>query len=139
MPDKPNSIDAYLATVSRDRRPTLQDLRRSIRRAIPTAQECISYGMPAFRVEGGIVAGFAETQEGYSYYPFSGQTLAELAGELHEQRGTKSALHFSAKEPIPVGLLRRLLDTRLAEIRRKSSRRSGPPSKAPRPRSKRRT
>jgi uncharacterized protein YdhG (YjbR/CyaY superfamily) len=119
MREKPETIDAYLATVGRHRRQPLENLRRAIHRVVPAAQECISYGMPAFRVEGGIVAGFAATKDGYSYYPFSGQTLSELSNEVARYRGTKSALHFSAKQPLPARLLRTLLDTRLAEIRRK--------------------
>jgi len=120
MREKPKTIDAYLAALSPGRRQALQSLRRAIRRVLPAAEECISYGMPAFRADGGIVAGFAATKEGYSYYPFSGQTLSELADALGGRKRTKSALHFSAKQPIPATLLRKLLDTRLAEIRGRS-------------------
>jgi uncharacterized protein YdhG (YjbR/CyaY superfamily) len=118
MRDKVETIDAYLAAVRSDRRRLLQDLRRAIRRAVPAAEECISYGMPAFRVEGGIVAGFAATKDGCSYYPFSGQTLSELASEVAAYEGTKSSLHFSVERPLPVTLLRQLVRARLAEIRR---------------------
>jgi uncharacterized protein YdhG (YjbR/CyaY superfamily) len=122
MRDKPETIDAYLATLRRDRRGPLESLRRAVRRVVPAAEECISYGIPAFRVEGGIVAGFAATKDGYSYYPFSGQTLAELASEVGEFQGTKSSLHFWAERPLPVTLLRKLLRARLAEIRRRRPR-----------------
>jgi uncharacterized protein YdhG (YjbR/CyaY superfamily) len=133
MRDKAETIDAYLAAVRPDRRRTLQDLRRAIRRVVPAAQEQISYGIPAFRVEGGVVAGFAATKDGYSYYPFSGQTLSELASEVAEYKGTKSSLHFSVEQPLPVTLLRKLLRARLAEIRRGGAR-----ANAPRPRQKKR-
>ncbi len=119
MPAKLKTIHAYLAALERHRRPVLERLRHTILRAIPAAEECISYGMPAFRVEGGIVGGFAATKDGYSYYPFSGQTLAELASELDGYQRTKSALHFSADQPLPSSLVRKLLATRLAEIRRR--------------------
>jgi uncharacterized protein YdhG (YjbR/CyaY superfamily) len=120
--DKVETIDAYLAAVRSDRRRLLQDLRRAIRRAVPAAEECISYGMPAFRVEGGIVAGFAATKDGCSYYPFSGQTLSELASEVAAYEGTKSSLHFSVERPLPVTLLCKLVRARLAEIRRAGAR-----------------
>jgi uncharacterized protein YdhG (YjbR/CyaY superfamily) len=120
--DKVETIDAYLAAVRPDRRRLLQDLRRAIRRAVPAAEECISYGMPAFRVEGGIVAGFAATKDGCSYYPFSGQTLSELASEVAAYEGTKSSLHFSVERPLPATLLRKLVRARLAEIRRAGAR-----------------
>jgi uncharacterized protein YdhG (YjbR/CyaY superfamily) len=119
MHDKPRTIDAYLVGIQRGRRRPLEDLRRTIGRVVPAVQECISYGMPAFRVEGGIVAGFAATKAGYSYYPFSGQTLSELSDEVEGYKGTKSVLHFSAKQPLPVSLVRKLLKARLAEIRHK--------------------
>jgi uncharacterized protein YdhG (YjbR/CyaY superfamily) len=116
---KPKNIDDYLATLSRARRLPLDRLRRAIRRAVPHAEECISYGIPAFKVDGGIFAGFAATRDGYSFYPFSGQTLHELADDVAGYQGTRSALHVSVGHALPARLLRKLLDTRLAEIRRK--------------------
>ncbi len=117
MRGKPETIDAHLATIQPDRRRPLENLRRAVARLVPAAEECISYGVPAFRVEGGVVAGFAATKDGYSYYPFSARTLAELGDEVAQYEGTKSSLHFSAKRPLPAALLRRLVRTRLAEIR----------------------
>jgi uncharacterized protein YdhG (YjbR/CyaY superfamily) len=122
MREKPDTIDAYLTTLERERRPPLDQLRRAIRRRVPAAEECISYGMPAFRVDGGVVAGFAATKDGYSYYPFSGQTLAVLKSELLGFEGTKSSLHFTVERPLPVTLLRKLLQTRLTEIQRRQAR-----------------
>jgi uncharacterized protein YdhG (YjbR/CyaY superfamily) len=119
VPKKQTSIDAYLSALDPDRRAPLERLRRTVHRMLPDVQECISYGMPAFRVPGGVVGGFAVTKRGYSYYPFSGQTLSELAEEVSAFSRTKSALHFAAKQPLTAGLLRKLLDARLAEIRRK--------------------
>jgi uncharacterized protein YdhG (YjbR/CyaY superfamily) len=123
MPGKPKTIDDYLTALGRDQRLPLARLRQAIRRAVPAAQECISYGMPAFRAAGGIVAGFAATQDGYSYYPFSGQILAELGDDLAGYQRTKSALHFSASQPLPSSLLRKLLEARLSEIRRRRTQR----------------
>jgi uncharacterized protein YdhG (YjbR/CyaY superfamily) len=109
-------IKGYLATVPTDRCALLEQLRRVIRRAVPSARECISYAMPAFRVEGGVVAGFAVTKTGASYYPFSGQTLDGMAAELNGYSRTKSALHFSAERPLSVALVRKLIAARMAEI-----------------------
>jgi uncharacterized protein YdhG (YjbR/CyaY superfamily) len=121
MPAKPKTIDAYLAAMRPDLRAPLEKLRQSIHREVPAAEECISYGMPAFRVPGGIVGGFAATKNGYSYYPFSGQTLSELAEDVSAFAHTKSALHLSAKRPLPAALLRKLIAARLAEIGRKQA------------------
>jgi uncharacterized protein YdhG (YjbR/CyaY superfamily) len=71
--------------------------------------------MPAFRLEGRIVAGFAATAKGCSYFPFSGSTLGTLAAELEDYGGTKSSLHFDPAEPLPTTLVRKLIKTRIAE------------------------
>jgi uncharacterized protein YdhG (YjbR/CyaY superfamily) len=110
-----SKIDGYLATVSGDRRAALEDLRKTIRSIVPRAEECISYGMPAYRVDGAIVAGFRATAKGCSYYPFSGTTLRTLAGALGGYDKTKGALHFRPDEPLPAPLVRKLLETRIAE------------------------
>jgi hypothetical protein len=64
MVRKPTSIDEYLATVSGQKRVALDELRKAIRTVVPKAEECISYGMPAFRLDGKVVGGFAATAKG---------------------------------------------------------------------------
>ena len=113
-----NPIDEYLASVPLDRRRALERLRRTIRSVLPDAEECLSYSMPAFRQGGHVVAGFLATQKGCSYYPFSGTTLGTLASELEGYDRTKSALHFTPEHPLPAALVRKLIDTRLAETKR---------------------
>jgi len=112
--DKP-TIDAYLASVRVDKRAALEKLRKTIRSIIPRAEECISYGLPAYRLNGAIVAGFNATAKGCSYYPFSGTTLRTLAEDLRGYSKTKSALHFQPDEPLPTALVRKLLKARIAE------------------------
>jgi uncharacterized protein YdhG (YjbR/CyaY superfamily) len=112
---KPATIDEYLASVGNEQRAVLAALRRTIKKIIPRAEECISYGMPAFRLDGPVVAGFAATARGGSYYPFSGTTLATLAAELGDRSRTKSAVHFSVDAPLPAALVRKLIRARVAE------------------------
>jgi uncharacterized protein YdhG (YjbR/CyaY superfamily) len=109
-------IDDYLAPLPRDRRVALQKLRRTLRAIVPEAEECISYGIPAFRLDGKVVAGFAATQAGCSYFPFSGSTLGDLSKALDGYSRTKSSLHFSPSKGLPEALVRRLVRTRRAEI-----------------------
>jgi uncharacterized protein YdhG (YjbR/CyaY superfamily) len=123
MSEKLGNIDEYLGTVNPERRAALEKLRRTILTILPNAEECISYSMPAFRFEGHVVAGFLATKAGCSYFPFSGTTLATLAEELARYETTKSALHFDAKRPLPAKLVKKLLKTRVAEIRATVSRR----------------
>jgi uncharacterized protein YdhG (YjbR/CyaY superfamily) len=112
---KPSTIDAYLSNVRGERRAALDDLRRKIHSAIPEAEECISYGMPAFRLNGTVVAGFSATARGCSYFPFSGTTLRTLARDVAAYDRTKSALHFGPGKPLPAALVRKLIKARAAE------------------------
>ncbi len=110
-------MDEYLATLTDDRRAALEKLRQTIRKIIPKAEECMSYGIPAFRLDNVVVAGFAATKAGCSYFPFSGSTLATLAADLEGYDMTKSALHFRPDKSLPVTLVRKLLRTRIAEVK----------------------
>jgi uncharacterized protein YdhG (YjbR/CyaY superfamily) len=112
------TIDDYLALVTGKRRAALDALRRTIRSIVPDAEECISYGIPAFRVHGRVVGGFAATADGGSYYSFSGRTLDSLAPDLTGYSRTKSALHFGPGRTLPAALVRKLLRARMAESRR---------------------
>jgi uncharacterized protein YdhG (YjbR/CyaY superfamily) len=115
MPAVPTTIDAYLAKVKGPQRVALDQLRKTIRAVVPQAEECISYRIPAFRLDGRIVAGFAATAKGCSYFPFSGSTLRTLADELGDYEQTKSSLHFDPAAPLPRTLVRKLIEARLAE------------------------
>jgi uncharacterized protein YdhG (YjbR/CyaY superfamily) len=115
MTKKSTTIDVYLATVSGDKRTALDKLRKTIRKIVPKADECISYGIPAFRLDGAVVAGFGATAKGCSYYPFSGSTLGALAGDLGGYDMTRSALHFRPDKPLPATLVRKLIKARIAE------------------------
>jgi uncharacterized protein YdhG (YjbR/CyaY superfamily) len=112
-----SKTDNYLATITGDKRAALDALRKTIRSIVPRAEECISYGMPAFRLDGRVIAGFKATAKGCSYYPFSGTTLQTLAGDLEGYGETKSALHFGPDEPLPATLVRKLIKARIAEPR----------------------
>src|ERR1700722_6439318 len=129
MATRETPIDAYLAQVSEPRRTALEKLRATIRTIIPLAEECLSYKIHAFRVDGKIIAGFAATAKGCSYFPFSGSTLKTLASHLHAHGGTKSALHFDPAKGLAPSLVRRLIRARLPEGRKSSAparpRRSG--------------
>jgi uncharacterized protein YdhG (YjbR/CyaY superfamily) len=114
---KPSTIDDYLNSVPEDRRRALQDLRAKIRSVIPDAKECISYRIPAFRLNGVVVAGFCATAQGCSYFPFSGSTLMTLARDISRYDQTKGSLHFSSDEPLPAALVRKLIKARIAETK----------------------
>jgi uncharacterized protein YdhG (YjbR/CyaY superfamily) len=109
-------IDSYLAGVSEPKRSTLQQLRQCVLDVIPDAEECISYGLPAFKVQGKVVAGFGAFKNHLSYLPHSGSVLPALAADLAGFEGTKGSLHFPVDKPLPLVLVNKLVTTRLREL-----------------------
>ena len=109
-------IDDYLASTKSPQRETLEKLRSIILEIVPEAEEVISYNLPAFKVGKGIVAGFAATKAGCSYYPFSGSTLTTLSDSVSQYKQSKGALQFAADKTLPKTLVRKLIKERLREI-----------------------
>ena len=108
-----DEVDAYLNGLEEPQRSTLAALRRSIRAVVPDAEECISYGVPAFRVDGKVVAGFAAFKNHLAYLPHSGEVLTRLASRLGGYERTKGSLHFPLDEPLPDDLVRSLVNAKL--------------------------
>ncbi|MFP2912149.1 SRPBCC domain-containing protein [Pyxidicoccus sp. 3LFB2] len=114
---EPQPIDAYLANVSDPAaKKTLAALRLQLRKLLPGATESISYRMPTFKVDGNAVAGFAFFKTHCGYYPFSGGVVPVLASELDGYTTSKSGITFPPDKPLPVKLVKKLVQTRLAEI-----------------------
>jgi uncharacterized protein YdhG (YjbR/CyaY superfamily) len=111
-------VDEYLNAVDEPKRTTLRALRQAIVEIIPDAEQVISYRVPAFRVDGKSVAGFAAFKDHLSYLPFSGSVLQELGDELDGYTMTKSALHFPVDSPLPTSLVKKLIGARLEQIGR---------------------
>lgn len=110
-------IDEYLATVEDlDQRRALEELRRQILAVVPDAEQCISYGMPAFRVGGKVVAGFAAFTRHLSYLPHSSAVLSELGDDLSSWTTTKGSLHFTPEHPLPDEVVERLLAVRRSQL-----------------------
>jgi uncharacterized protein YdhG (YjbR/CyaY superfamily) len=106
-------VDRYLQGIEEPKRSTLEALRHTILEIVPDAEQVISYKVPAFRVQGRIVAGFAAFKDHLSYLPFSGSVLPRLANELEGYTMTKSALHFPVDRPLPKTLVEKLVAARL--------------------------
>src|SRR5664280_1041163 len=92
-------IDGYLAGVGEPKRSTLQQLRQCVLDVIPDAEECISYGLPAFKVQGKAVAGFGAFRNHLSYLPHSASALPELAADLAGARGGHQRVAALSREP----------------------------------------
>ena len=109
-------IDDYLAGLDDPGRSTLEALRRSILAVVPEAEQCISYGMPAFRVDGSVVAGFAAFKKHLSYLPHSGQVLADVGEAVAGYDATPGSLHFAFDQPLPDELVRALVEAKLRRL-----------------------
>lgn len=111
------SVAAYLKAQPAAHRTMLEQVRHAIARALPQAEEAISYKMPAFRMNGHVVIYFAGFTTHYSIYPASDVLLAAFPGELEKRRVSKGTLRFSFSEPVPEELIERIARFRATEIR----------------------
>jgi uncharacterized protein YdhG (YjbR/CyaY superfamily) len=113
---KPTTIDEYLAGVTDEQRAALQKLRKIIRSAAPRAEECISYSIPAFRLDG-LLVGFGATATHCAFYPMSSSTVAAHQDDLKAYDTSKGTIRFQPDRPLPAALVRKLVKARIAENR----------------------
>ena len=109
-------IDGYLAALDEPKRSTLERLRESILEVVPAAEQCLAYRVPAFKVDGKTVAGFAAFKDHLSYLPHSGAVLAALGDEVAGYETSKGSLKFAVDKPIPKRLVKKLIRTRMREL-----------------------
>lgn len=107
-----SEIDEYLAALEEPKRGTLSALRRTILEVLPEAEEGMSYGLPAFKVRGKVIAGFGAFKNHLSFLPHSGSVFPELGDELAGFVKSSGALRFPVDTPLPKALVQRLVETR---------------------------
>jgi uncharacterized protein YdhG (YjbR/CyaY superfamily) len=117
--NKPKSIDEYLKPLDHAQRTALEKLRKDIEAAAPNAQECISYGVPGFRLNGQLLVSFGAAAKHCSFYPGSYPIEANRA-ELKKYETSKGTIRFSAVEPLPSTLVRKLVKSRIGQQAAKS-------------------
>jgi uncharacterized protein YdhG (YjbR/CyaY superfamily) len=111
--NKPKTHDDYLAAVTEDKRAALQKLRKAIKRAAPKAEECISYQVPAFRLNGKFLVAYGAAKNHCAFYP--GTTVKALKDDLKGYDTSKGTIRFSADKPLPAALVRKLIRLRIEE------------------------
>jgi len=114
---KPRTIDEYLTQVQADQRTVLEKLRQAILAVAPGAEECISYGIPAFRLNGCSLVFFGAWANHCALYPGSSATLKKFRDCLKDFRISKGTIRFSPDNPIPTPLVKKLVKARMAENR----------------------
>jgi uncharacterized protein YdhG (YjbR/CyaY superfamily) len=109
-------VDAYLATLPPAQRDALQRVREAVGRVVPDAVETISYGMPAFKLNGRFLVSFAGWKAHCSLYPLTDTFVNAHQDELKGYQRTKGSLHFTPEAPLPDVLLEGLVLARRADL-----------------------
>ena len=120
MKPPPKSIDHYLVDQTEEVRITLEKLRHTILTTAPGAVEVISYGMPAFKLNGYMLVGFAAFKKHCSLFPWNGHTVEEFAKELKNYTTSKGTIQFTLEKPLPVALVKKIVKARIQDIKTKS-------------------
>jgi len=110
------TVDDYIASQPESVQGVLERVRNTIRKALPAADEVISYKIPTYKLPGGPVLYFAAWKEHYSLYPASRLVLAEFRDDLASYEVRKSTIRFSLTEPVPVKLIGRIAKFRAKEV-----------------------
>ena len=108
-------IDQYLGALEEPKRTTLAGLRQTILDILPEAEQGIAYGLPAFKVRGKTIAGFAAFKNHLSYLPHSGSVFPQLKDELKGYSTSSGALRFGIDQPLPAPLVEKLIAVRLKQ------------------------
>jgi uncharacterized protein YdhG (YjbR/CyaY superfamily) len=108
------TIDEYLRSLSSDKRAALQKLRVAIKSAAPKAEECISYQVPAFRLDGKMLVWFGAATNHCSFFP-GALPIQVHQDALKSYKTSKGTIRFAPDQPLPSTLVRKLVKTRIAE------------------------
>jgi 3-methyladenine DNA glycosylase AlkD/uncharacterized protein YdhG (YjbR/CyaY superfamily) len=122
---KPSTIDEYLADVNAEQRRVLETLRQTIRAVAPEAEECISYGLAAFRLNGRPLVAFGAFANHCAFYPMSSATVGVFRKQLKDFETSKGTIRFASDKPLPMTLVKKLVKARMmdngGEARRKTA------------------
>lgn len=116
--DKPKNIDQYIEGFPKDRQILLEQIRKTIKDAVPFAEEAISYGIPAFKFNS-IAVWFAGYKNHIGLYPMYGMEKYKDEMEIYKGKGTKSTLQFSYDKPLPLAFITKLVKYKFGKANNK--------------------
>ena len=108
-------IDEYLAKIDEPQRAELERVRQIVKRAVPEAEEVISYGMPVFKYRGQYLIGFTAFKNHLSLFPAS-HPIEVLKDQLGEFELSKGTIQFTLEHPVPESIIKELVNIRLIDI-----------------------
>lgn len=111
----PKTVDDYIASQPEAAQPALTQVRNAICKALPSAEEGISYNIPTYKLDGAMVIYFAGWKQHYSLYPAGARLLAAFKDELAAYEINKSTIRFPLSAPVPVKLIQRIVKFRVTE------------------------
>lgn len=114
-------VDAYIDALAEDRREPMRQIRETIRAAAPDATEVITYRMPGFRSGTSFLVSYDAYKRHYSLFPWNDEMVAELGDEIAPHVKGRGTLQFSASEPLPRDLIRRIVEIRVRQLAAESS------------------
>jgi uncharacterized protein YdhG (YjbR/CyaY superfamily) len=123
------SVDEYISSQPKAVQGALKRVRSAIRKAIPEAEEVISYKIPAYRLHGRVVIYFAGWSQHYSLYPGAGHVVAAFEDSLAPYEVSKGTIRFPISEPVPVKLIERIAKFRAKEVASRVKASSAAPKK----------
>ena len=123
------SVDEYIASQPEAVRGVLERVRSAIRRAVPEAEEAISYQIPGYKLHGGPVLYFAGWRRHYSLYPATDRVLAAFKVDLASYEVNKRTIRFPLSEPVPVKLIERIAKLRAKEVAERAKAKAAAPKK----------
>lgn len=115
MREKFATFDESMAALPEDQRAALEKVRKAVHAAAPGAEECISYGLAAFRFRGKLLVALGATANHCAFYLMSGSIVAAHDDELAGYDTSKGTIRFPPSEPIPAALVRKLVKARIVE------------------------
>ena len=123
------SVDEYIAAQPEAVRGALERVRRAIRKAVPEAQEVISYQMPTYKLYGSRLLYFAVWQQHYSLYAATEQVVAAFHDELRSYEIEKGTIRFPLSAPVPVKLIERIAKLRAQEVAEREKAKAAAPKR----------